>query len=211
MGPAPPARGHAGHFDDRVVRARRARSQRTHHRGMDPRTQRGPGDRQRVRHARPAGIPQRADREQSGPAQCDRAQLVDGQRRTAARSVDCRRRHRRHQRRLVLRHRRRQLSRRHRGADRDADRAAAGAVRHPSRGATTVRGRLAVRVRLPADPLDHPAAGAGQPGRRAVLGADADLCRDRVPRRTAHAGISDGRIRLRRARRARCGWRRGDR
>ncbi len=58
-----------------------------------------------------------------------------------------------------------------------------------------------LRVRLPADPLDHPAAGAGQPGRRALLGADADLCRDRLPRRPAHARLPDGGVRVRRARR----------
>ncbi len=63
-----------------------------------------------------------------------------------------------------------------------------------------------VRIRLPADSIDHPAAGARQPRRRAVFGADARVRRHRVQRRTAHARPADGRIRAAARWRARCGW-----
>ena len=49
------------------------------------------------------------------------------------------------------------------------------------------------------DPVDHPAARARQPRRRAVFGADADLRGDRVPRRAAHARLPHDGVRLRRA------------
>ena len=87
---------------------------------------------------------------------------------------------------------------------------AAAAARAAS-AAAAVHGRLHVRVRVPADPLDHPAARARQPRRRAVLGADAGLRGDGVPRRPAHARLPDDRRPAAARCSARCGWRRGDR
>ena len=119
-----------------VVRARRADAQRTHHRRV--RSSSSTSSRAIVNAfdmpGRQAFLIAMIENRDDLP-QRDRAQLVDGQRRAAARAVDCRRRDRRDQRRLVLPDRRRELPRRHRGAARDAGRAAAGARPAPRPGA----------------------------------------------------------------------------
>ena len=47
---------------------------------LHPRAQHRAGDRQRIRHAGAAGVPHRDDRGSEGSAECDRAELVDGER-----------------------------------------------------------------------------------------------------------------------------------
>ena len=67
--------------------------QRPHHGRGHHRAEHRPGHRQRVRHARAAGVSRHDDRGQGRPRQRHRAQLVDGQRGAPARAVDCRRAH----------------------------------------------------------------------------------------------------------------------